>query len=302
MRLRYIALGCALTGGLGLLALPTGAAFANTGLANNTAFADNTGLADSAVFADNTVHAHSKGHAASTRHATGTKHARTTGHADAKPVTSKAAKPGISVSSAATDYRYDARVTLTVTLERTGSDHEVSLYATPSGAARKLVAAGTVDAKGKWYVPYTIAKTTKFTAVFAGDAHHTPASASRTLSAYARVTDRLTGGYTTSKSSSGVVYDVFHGKGTLTLYSTVAPNKHGECLQPESQQYDKRTGWHVDTRYGCDKLDHGSHDAAPFSLGLAVGDRYRIRGDYQRGKDGSNLNAQGQWLYFIVKK
>jgi hypothetical protein len=297
MRLRHIALGCALTGGLGLLALPTGAAFA-----------DNAGLADSTVLAENTVHAHGKGHAPSTRHATSTKHPGTSGHpgttgdAHAKPVTSKPAKPGISVSSAATDYPYDAKVTLTVTLKTTGSDHEVSLYAMPSGAARELVATGTVDAKGKWYVPYTITKTTKFTAVFTGDADDAAASASRTLSAHARVTDRLTGGYTTSKSSSGVVYDVFHSKGTLTLYSTVAPNKHGECLEPESQQYDKGTGWHVDTKYGCDKLDHDSHDAAPFSLGLAVGGRYRIRGDYRRGKDGSNLDAQGRWLYFIVAK
>ena len=297
MRLRHIALGCALTGGLGLLALPAGAAFA-----------DNTGLADSTALADNPVHAHGKGHAPSTRHAAGSKHADTTGragttgHARAKPVAGKPAKPGISVGSAAANYPYEAKVTLTVTLKTTGSAHDVSLYATPSGAARRLVATGTADAKGKWYVPYTITKTTKFTAVFAGDADDAPASASRTLSAYARVTDRLTGGYTTSKSSSGVVYDVFHSKGTLTLYTTVAPNKHGECLEPETQQYDKGAGWHVDTKYGCDKLDRDSHDAAPFSLGLAAGDRYRIRGDYQRGKDGSNLDAHGPWLYFMVTK
>ncbi len=98
------------------------------------------------------------------------------------------------------------------------------------------------------------------------------------------MTDWLTGAYKTSKNSDGVVYDVFHGTGTLTLYSTVAPNKRGECLEPETEQYDKGVGWDADTKYGCDKLDSGSHDAAPFSLSLAVGDRYRIRGDYLRGQ------------------
>jgi hypothetical protein len=285
MRLRHIALGCALTGGLGLLALPTG-----------PAFADSTG------HTHGTKHAGSTKQAGGTGHARGTKHAGSTGHARGKSATGNPAKARISVSSPVTDNPYDAKVTLTVTLKTTGSGRGVSLYATPSGVARRLVAKGTVDAKGKWYVRYSITKTTKFSVVFAGDAGDAPASASRTLSAYARVTDRLTGGYTTSKSSSGAVYDVFHAAGTLTLYSTVAPNKHGECLEPESQQYDKGVGWHVDTKYGCDKLDSRSHDAAPYSLGLAVGDRYRIRGDYLRGKDGSNLDAQGQWLYFIVSK
>lgn len=283
MRLRHIALGCALTGGLGLLALPAGVASANTGLAGGTG------------------HTHGAGHAPSTKHATSKKHG-TSKHGTGKHGAGQLAKPGLSVSSLVTGSPYDAKVTLTVTLKTTGSDHDVSLYATPSGGARKLVATGTVDDKGKWYVGYSITKTTKFTAVFAGDAQDAAASASKTLSAYARVTSRVTGAYTTSKSSSGVVYDVFHSRGTLTLYSTVAPNKHGECLEPESQQYDKGTGWHVDTKYGCDKLDHGSHDIAPFSLGLAVGARYRIRADYLRGNDHSNLDEQGPWLYFIVSK
>jgi hypothetical protein len=250
MRLRHIALGCALTGGLGFLAMPTG-----------TALAGSTGLAAPAT-----------------------------------------AKPHISVSSPVTDNRYGARVTLTVTLGHTFSGRKVSLYATPLGRARKLVATGTVNAKRKWLVTYSITRATRFTAVFAGDARDAPSSASRTLRAYARVTDRLTGAYKTSKSSSGVVYDVFHGTGTLTLYSKVAPNSRGECLEPETEQYDKGAGWHADTKYGCDKLDGASRDTAPYSLSLAVGDRYRIRGDYLRGKDTANLNAQGPWLYFIVTK
>ncbi|HEX3516276.1 MAG TPA: hypothetical protein VHT26_19985 [Trebonia sp.] len=247
MRLRHIALSCALTGGLVFVAVPPGAAVA-----------DSTAPAST--------------------------------------------KPQISVSSPVTDNRYGAEVTLTVTLGPTFTDRTVSLYATPSGGARALVATGTVDAKRKWYVRYSITKATTFTAVFAGDADNAANSASLTLDAYARVTDWLTGAYKTSKNGGGAVYDDFHGTGTLTLYSTVAPNKRGECLEPETEQYDKGIGWDADTKYGCDKLDSDSNDVAPFSLSLAVGDRYRIRGDYLRGKDTANLDEQGPWQYFTVTK
>ena len=270
MRLRHIALGCALAGGLGFLAVPAG-----------TAFADSTGLPGGKPAL------------------TGGKPALT-----GKPVSTPPAmaKPQISVSSPVTGNHYGAKVTLTVTLGPTFADRTVSLYATPSSGARTLVGTGTVDADRKWYAQYAITTATTFTAVFAGDAYNAPNTASLTLDAYARVTDWLTGAYKTSKSASGGVYDFFHGSGTLTLYSTVAPDKNGECLEPESEQYDKGVGWDADTKYGCDKLDSASQDAAPFSLSLAVGDRYRIRGDYLRGKDTANLSAQGTWLYFTVTK
>ena len=214
-----------------------------------------------------------------------------------------AGKPQVSVTSPVTDNPYGARVTLAVALGPTLTDREVSLYATPVGQPRRLVATGNVDANGKWYPTYTITRTTTFTAVFSGDALNAANSASRTLYAYARVASRLAGYYKTVKDSTGIVYDAFHSAGTVTFDSTVAPNKQGECLEPETEQYDKRAGWHADSKYGCDKLDAASHDTASFSLSEAAGGRYRIRGDYRRGaKDTANLNQQGPWLYFIVTK
>jgi hypothetical protein len=248
MRLRLIAVGCALTGALGFLA-PPACAIASVN------------------------------------------------------VTAAPVKPRISASSPVTDNPYGAKVTITVTLGPTFSDREVSLYAAPDGQPRKLVATGEVNAAGKWYPTYTITRTTTFTAFFAGDAHNAPAWASRTLNAYARVSSRLTGYYKASKSSGGIVYRVYHSTGTLTLDSTVTPDKHGECLEPETQQYDAGSGWHADNKYGCDMLDGTSHDSAPFTLSQAAGGRYRIRGNYLRSaKDTANLSKQGPWLYFIVKK
>ena len=243
MRLRTIAGGCALTGALGLLALPAVPALA----------------ADSG-------------------------------------------RPQISVSSPVTDNPYGARVTLTVTLRPGPGDRRVALYAEPAGEARRLVATADVNARGKWYPTYTITRKTTFTAVLAGDKRDGPVRASRTLTAYARVTDRLTGYYKTSRSASGTLYYVFRGADALTLHSTVTPDKRGECLEPETQQYDPGAGWDADTKYGCDRLDGKSHDSAPFALTRAVGTRYRIRADYLRGKDTANLSAAGPWLYLIVTR
>jgi hypothetical protein len=87
----------------------------------------------------------------------------------------------------------------------------------------------------------------------------------------------------------------------LVLHAAVSPNKHGECLKPETEQWNRGYGWGDDTAYGCDSLDRGSHDRAPFNLARAAGDRYRIRADYVRSpRDRANLSTDGPWLYLMV--
>jgi hypothetical protein len=212
------------------------------------------------------------------------------------------AKPALSISTPAGGYAYGAKVKLTVTLGKNGTDRAVSVYATPAGGARKLVITAKVGAKGKLYPAYRITRTTRFTVVFAGDAHHGAATASRTVTAAAQVADTISG-YGKTTKISGVSYRVYQANGTLTLHATVTPAKPGECVEPETEQYDKGRGWDADTRYGCDKLDAKSSDTAPFSLGQAVGDRYRVRADYVPGaKDTANAAAHSDWLYFEVVK
>jgi hypothetical protein len=135
--------------------------------------------------------------------------------------------------------------------------------------------------------------------VFTGDSQDAPATVSRTLYSEAAVTDAITG-YGKTAKIGGVTYDVLTTKDTLVLHATVTPNKHGECIQPETEQWDTGAGWDADTKYGCDSLDSASHDSAPFNLAQAVNDRYRIRADYVRGKDRTNLSATAPWLYFEV--
>jgi hypothetical protein len=216
-------------------------------------------------------------------------------------VTVTAIKPKLAISAPAADYRYGTRVAFTVTLGPTFADRKVALYASPYGGGRRLVATGHVSAAGRWHPTYTITRKTTFTVVFAGDSHNTANSAHTTLQAYAKVADQISGFFQMTEIG-GVTYDIFHGSGTLTLYSTVSPAKHGECLEPESEQLDGKT-WDADTKYGCDQLDAQSQDTAPFTVNQAAGDRYRIRGDYRHSaKDLGNLNQQGPWLYFEVVK
>jgi hypothetical protein len=207
-------------------------------------------------------------------------------------------KAAISITSAAS-YAYGTRVSLTVTLKARVPGAPVSVYATPAGGKRILLTTSKVDSAGKLYPHYQLTRNTTFTTVFAGDAKDAANTVSRTVTVPAQVTDALTG-YQQTTTIGGVSYRVYRGGNNLTLKATVRPGKPGECIEPETEQYDSGAGWDADNKYGCDHLDPQSHDAAPFSLRQAIGDRYRIRADYLRGSDTTNLSASAPWLYFEV--
>jgi hypothetical protein len=223
----------------------------------------------------------------------------------ARAASPAAARTQLSVSTVKSSYNYGDNVVVTVTLDKSIPGGKVSLYAKPAGLASRLIVTGAVNAKHKLLVGYNVTRTTTFTAVFAGSKGHAAARAAHTVGTRARVLSRVTG-YFKKVKFNGNIYYYFHQSKPLTLHSTVTPNKHGECLEPETQQWDKGPKgpvWDADTKYGCDTLDKQSHDSSPFDLSGAAGDKYRIRGDYIRGKtDTVNLSADGLWLYFVVVK
>jgi hypothetical protein len=216
-----------------------------------------------------------------------------------------AARTQLSVATAHATYHYGDKVIVTVTLDTTIPGGSVSLYAQPAGQGIRRIAAGKVNAKHKLLVAYNVTRNSKFTAVFAGSKGHAAARASRTVGTRARVASRVTNYFKVVKFN-GNTYYYFHARKPLTLHSTVTPNKHGECLRPETQQWDKGPKgpvWDADTKYGCDTLDSQSHDSSAFDLSSAAGDKYRIRGTYLHSKrDTVNLSAAGPWVYFIVVK
>jgi hypothetical protein len=269
MRARNIALGCALAGALGLVApLPATARAASGPVAASAA---------------------PRVAPAPARPAPGT-----------PAVVTRTARPALSIWTSAGTYYYSSRVWLIVTLGRTWANRTVAIYAAPVGVRAWLWRSGKVNRAGKMWVLFRLTRTTTFTAVFRGDARDAPARTSRTLQAFARVAAGLSG-YSATTRIGGIPYYVFHANRTLVLRATVSPNKHGECLKPETEQWDAGSGWDDDTAYGCDSLDRSSHDRAPFNLTQAVGDRYRIRADYVRGaRDRANLSTDGAWLYLTV--
>jgi hypothetical protein len=271
VRSRNIALGCALAGALGLV-----------GLAPATPRASSPAAAGAATLA------------ALTRPAL-------TRFAPVTPaVVARKPAPSLSIRTSATTYPFSSLVWLTVTLGRTRANRVVAIYAAPVGVRTWLWHRGRVNYAGKLRVYFRLTRTTTFTAVFGGDAHDAPARASRTVQAFARVANAISGYYARTRVGRTTYY-VFHANRMLVLHATVSPNKHGECLKPETEQWDTGTGWDDHTAYGCDSLDTGSHDSAPFNLAQAVGDRYRIRAVYVRGaRDRANLSATGPWLYLTV--
>ena len=211
-------------------------------------------------------------------------------------------KPPLSVTAKSSSYTYGTEVHFTVTLQDKEAGATVKFYATPAGGQAKLVTTAKVNAKGKIYPSYRLAENTKFTAVFAGDAKDAAHEVSREVAATAKVISSITGYYKTT-TVSGTSYRVYHSDSTLTLHATVAPNSKGQCLEPETQQWDKGVGWDADAKYGCDTLNSDSHDTAPFSLGKAVGDKYRVRARFVHGRDNTAIHsALGGWIYFEVVK
>jgi hypothetical protein len=212
------------------------------------------------------------------------------------------AVPALSIGTSATTYAYSSRVWLTVRLGRTRANRRVSIYAAPVGARHWLWHKGKVNAAGQLRVEFRLTRTTTFTAIFGGDARDAPARASRTVNAVARVAEALSG-YSGKTRARGITYYVFRSRRMLVLHATVSPGKHGECIKPETEQWDRGHGWDDNTSYGCDSLDGHSHDRAPFNLVQAAGDRYRIRADYvHSARDRANLSADGPWLYLMVVK
>ena len=223
----------------------------------------------------------------------------------ARAASAAPARTQLSVSTAHATYHYGDKVAVTVTLDKTIPGGKVSLYVQPAGQGTTRIATGSVNARHKLVATYNVTRTAKFTAVFAGSKSHAAAKASKTVGTRAKVASRVTNYFKVVKFN-GNTYYYFHARKPLTLHSTVTPNKHGECLQPETQQWDKGPKgpvWDADTKYGCDTLDSQSHDSSAFDLSSAAGDKYRIRVTYLRSKrDTVNLSAAGPWVYFVVVK
>ncbi|MET8856231.1 hypothetical protein [Streptomyces sp. NPDC004579] len=210
------------------------------------------------------------------------------------------ATTSLTVAANASTYAYGATATVTAHLGTTYNGRTVSLYATPAGGKKTLVKTGTVDGKGNLTATYKLIGNTTFTASYAGDYRYAPATVTRAVSGQAKVAQALSGSYTTT-TYSGTTYRVYHHTVQPTVTTTVSPNKAGQCVHFQVQQY-YSGAWHTLSTSGCFTLDSRSTVAARLSLTHAVNQKFRVRSEYvHSSKDTANVTTWGGWQYLTVR-
>jgi sugar lactone lactonase YvrE len=210
------------------------------------------------------------------------------------------ATTSLSVTANASTYAYGATATVTAHLGTTYNGRTVSLYATPAGGKKTLVKTGTVDSKGNLTATYKLVSNTTFTASYTGDYRYAPATATRAVSDQVKIAQALSGYYTTT-TYSGTTYRVYHHTVQPTVTTTVTPNKSGQCVHFQVQQY-YSGAWHTLSTSGCFTLGSKSAVAAQLSLSHAVNQKFRVRSEYvHSSKDTTNVSTWGGWQYLTVR-
>jgi hypothetical protein len=110
------------------------------------------------------------------------------------------------------------------------------------------------------------------------------------------------GDYYASKHVGSLTYRLYHRTKHLNVAALVTPDKAGDCAEVEIQEY-YQGAWGPNVMTNCIALNKSSEIAVYFTLGQAdIGYPYRLRTDYVRGSDTSNLGADSGWQYFMVEK
>lgn len=210
----------------------------------------------------------------------------------------------LAVTASAGTLNYGGRVTVTAHLGKTSTNRTVSIYAQTFGTTgARLLQTGRVNSKGTLSVSYTATRSTAFSVTFGGDTKYAPRTVKRNVYVHAKVIMANSGWYR-STHIRGTLYRVYHHTAHLNVTVTVAPNKHGECVVLEGQQYDPSSGtWSNDQTFGCGKLRANSKASGYLILTGATGGQYRLRADYTRSSaDHVNINTDSSWFYFTVVK
>lgn len=204
----------------------------------------------------------------------------------------------LSVSAAHTKVAYNSVAHLTIHLGTTYTSRTVLVYVHDLSKPRAVLwRKVTVSRKGTLAFSYRVPHTTDFLVTFQGDAHYAARTVQRTITVPAAVSEYFTGYYGTSGK-----YYLFHSDEPLYAHATVRPNKHGECVMFESQEY-VRGVWQSSGTFSCLHLSKASTVVGKIGLGEADhGYPYRIRADYVRkASDRSNASNDSAWVYLEVE-
>ncbi|MDV9174116.1 hypothetical protein R6V09_28915 [Streptomyces sp. W16] len=210
------------------------------------------------------------------------------------------AATAVSVTSNESTYTYGATATVTAHLGTTYNGRTVSIYATPAGGRKTLVKTAAVDSSGNLKATYKLTHNTTFTASFAGDYRYAPATATRAVHDRVNIAEKL-GSYYTSTKYGTVTYRVYHHTVKPQVAGTVSPDKSGQCMRFQAQEYYNKA-WHTLTTSSCFSMTPDSVGVTHLSLTNAVGQKFRVRTEYvASAKDATNVSTWGGWLYLTVR-
>jgi hypothetical protein len=208
--------------------------------------------------------------------------------------------PTLQLITSAPNYVFGTRIRVTAALGPTFADRVISIYAKPAGLPAKLLKTGTVNAFGTLSVSYVLPRSTALSAVFAGDVHNAPVTVTRGVGAFVKIA-MSNSGYFETLTTRGITFRVYHHTGHLNTAIAVTPNKQGQCVNLEVQQWDSQIGWFPNATIGCYTLDTASKISTFLTLLDASGAEYRMRPDYVRSSsDTTNVSTNGAWFYFEV--
>jgi hypothetical protein len=213
--------------------------------------------------------------------------------------------PSFSLTVTPATASYEQAVHFNATLTNTiGSDNKqpVAVYAEPIGSkVKKKIASGEIPVNGSISGTAHFAQSVTLIAVYAGDPANAPVTLTKSVSVGARVTAAIRGYYATKKSGS-TTYRLYHHTARLDLSATVAPVKKGECVEFQEQEYVSKA-WRTRVTTGCVKLNSKSQGSTYLPVSkYNRGVPYRVRADYIRGNDLTNLAADSGFAYFMVEK
>jgi hypothetical protein len=215
-------------------------------------------------------------------------------------VTVAKAAPSLSLSVTPTTAAYGAAVKFDAHFESAVGNSPagtVTVYGETAGSSTKTkIASGQVGGNSTVSGTAHFDKTTTLYAVYPGSADNTAVTVTKTVSVDAKVTASLGGYYGTTSGDR-----LYHHTARVAVSAVVAPGKKGECVEFQVQKYVKGS-WQTVVTTGCATLNASSEATDDLSVSsYAEGVQYRVRADYIRGKDTSNLDADSGFLSFMVK-
>jgi hypothetical protein len=204
----------------------------------------------------------------------------------------------LSLSAEPATIAYDGVVRLTIHLGPTYNSRTVLIYAHDlAQRAPVLLRKASFRKAETLSITYKALHTTVFSVTFPGDARYAAKTVTRTVGVRAAVSEHLSGYYATSGK-----YYLFYSSDFLFAHATVRPNKHGQCVMFEVQEY-YQGAWQADDLFNCVNLSKGSAAVAKIGLSEAdLGYPYRIRADFvHKASDRSNADNDSSWLYLMVE-